>query len=213
MPKRETQVEYRLLRLLTDLTYLVLTGKCNPPACILRARVLFLAADALGVDLQPVKARMIAGNPAYTAWVEEHGRFPEDEGEAGSLADAGIQAMGNGFGVDSKKSWGGHLVLRRGDVLLDPSAPDCNRPARGIELPPLAVIGANKRLVPGGVLSGKVDGGCMFAYWPWPEASDTWQSAPDWQRSKVYARSVRKIVTGAKLLMRPWEKGGRGEKG
>jgi len=182
------------LGLLTTVTHFVLRPHCKPPACILRARALSLAGDAFGLTLAPVPVRLIAGNAAVGDFFRAEGRLPEQSEEWERLLAAGGWTVGVGFGEDSAKGWGGHLVCCCGDVLCDPSAPDATRERHALEIPPLAVGGWGMGPGADGPRAFFLPSGCFVVYEPAPDCSERWQSAPDWRRVRDYRKPVAQIV-------------------
>lgn len=200
MPRRLDPQAGPMLAALAHLTYSALRERCKPPACILRARVLFLVADALGIDLRPTPVIMWAGNPAFAAWVRQSGGPPTSPADWEAVRVAGGIVVQNGGGEDRPKFWGGHLVLRAGGYLLDPSAPDCDREHWGIALPPLAISDVDERFEAGLPLGAWTEAGCAAFYESRPDASERWRRSPDWTRTDAYANAVRGILVAVRAL-------------
>jgi len=182
------------LGVLTTVTHFVLRPYCRSPACILRARALSLAGDAFGLTLAPVPVRLIAGNAVVGEFLRAEGRLPEAAEEWQPLLDAGGWTVGVGFGEDSAKGWGGHLVCCCGDVLCDPSAPDVNRARHALEVPPLALGGWEREARPDRPRRFFLPNECFVVYESAPDCSERWQASPDWRRLRSYRKPVAQIV-------------------
>jgi hypothetical protein len=89
-------------------------------------------------------------------------------------------------------AFGGHLVTRVQDVIVDASLDQANRPQYKILIPPfMAVVISPKFLSGGHALAGTVNG-CEIIYTRLTDSS--WRTSPDWTNERTYRDTVNRII-------------------
>jgi hypothetical protein len=96
--------------------------------------------------------------------------------------------------------FGGHLVLRVRDLLVDASIAQASRPALQINLPPLVATEATEEFMRGAALPVNV-GGCCVQYHRLNNYS--FRTAPDWRERSRFVLPLRDVLSqlqGVKCL-------------
>jgi hypothetical protein len=173
-----------LLQRATDATASVLTlAGVEPSACILGTRVLTEALAYFGVSARPTPVRVLATNRAGLSAMEAGLPVDQWPDEAWSVGVDDRHPDHDLAATVSRRRFPGHLVAVADGWLLDPTAEQLNRPARG-----LWVEGTVGAPVPepwsdeAPMVLVDEDRGTTLVYSPSPLRPHTWQQAPDWRK-------------------------------
>lgn len=171
----------------------ILDREFKTDRCILSTRVAIEVLAAFGVTARPQPVSVLAFNPEAYKLLEEGTSeqelaaimraIPKDQ--PGGPWSVGVICTGEVDRVNSRYT--GHLVAlvdrerpfqAGGDVLIDLSLPQVNRPHKHIQLGPLAMY-YNPAIWDAGQQVGQVlESGTLVTY---ERANDTnWATAPDW---------------------------------
>jgi len=183
------------LKALMDSACAVFPRLYRPDGCIAAGRVLLRVLERLHVRARALPVVVEVANPVLVELIERHGRCYETAEEAQRWADAGAWQVSLGLPDTEPQPgrWPGHLVVVAWEgVVLDLTLPQCNRPAKGIRLAPVAVR------VPPEWLTGEGEqcfemNGSQIAYVARP-GDRSYLTTPDWRRPDRHAAAVEAIV-------------------
>lgn len=201
MPRRKREFEDLIARL-TPVVWPALREEYAPDCCIAATRILKGVFEHYGYTSQGVPCNVYVFNPKCHELMQK-GLVPEDPQERLALYEK-TGAWGLGITRDSERlgreipggRFGGHLVLKVRQVLIDATLKQADRPDKQIVLPDFAVM----RNVPGGFWTDKnftvfVDNGCTVTYEH--NHNYSYRAAPDWMRGAEFApylETVNKII-------------------
>lgn len=171
--------------LLTDGRRLILE-KFEPASCIASTRIGLEVLRSRGIECYPQATRVEALNPRAVEATKK------GQGYALGTYSLGVEGTG---AYDPAGSWDGHLVIvfkdAKGEVLLDLSADQMNRPQHGLRVEPVAVRLGAKGWPVGLMLPG---GGAIA----WERIrSRGYRQARDWSTRSRWEDVVAKIQAEA----------------
>lgn len=181
----------------------------TPNCCVVATKIAIDTLAAVGVRARPINTRYTALNRKYIALVEKHGRYPESVDELHEWTDKlGAWSLSTDVG-NHDGGFGGHLIaLVAEHVMLDLSASQAARPAKGIHIPG-PVIGAVPRPWPVGAIAPvELDQGGFLMY---ERVADdpVYRDAPDWKdplrRDNVtaaFVEAIREVFRGVDSLQK-----------
>lgn len=152
-------------------------------SCVMMARIIDLTIRDLGLGKpQIIPVEFIISNAKMTELAAEHG-VPDDEATYRAWFDAGAYCLQIDTEAPySESSFPGHLIVRVGNWLCDPSLDQAARPERGIDpenwvIPiPENWTGKADR----GELARVFDDGGAIAYRVLDMDPAAWLNSPDW---------------------------------
>jgi len=158
-------------------------NECAPDSCIESTRVLIEVARYFGVEVRPLAVRVQLFNAE--AWDQLQARVPLDEWTGGAFS----------LGIDGEAprtgKWNGHLVGLAPGHVIDASADQFSRPAKGITIDGPMVLPRP----PGWPASGgpaawlAPDDGLRIIYEPGVR-DPSWRKAPAWSGHRAAYREV-----------------------
>lgn len=158
--------------------------------CVLSCIVAHYALKRFGLNPKYRPVILEAYSPGYVAAAEAG--VPEAEMDP---AKCRVVAAGRGRPEGGGPGgWDGHLVLIEGEVLLDPSLDQCNRPEYGMALVPAAFpIPDPPGFERGEPLTGRLNGS-LIRYVPDP-GNQVWRGGKDWRdRHKIQREHGGKVI-------------------
>lgn len=169
-PERKLERLAQCARGVLDLVY-------TPDCCIAATRAGLSVLDALGIKARPRYVLAVAANAEWIADTHTGYMF-------GRTPPAWAVMIDPDETINLKKI-GGHVVIvgkvGSSKFLLDLSAYQFNRPARGIHIPEARLVGFRKPLVGSWAVGSQLAGGGLLGWRAHPkEHASTWQQAPDW---------------------------------
>jgi hypothetical protein len=187
-----------LISRLAPVVYPAMREEYTHDCCIAAASILKRVFAIYGYRAIEVPTQLEVYNAAMVKALDSQVRIP-DKGPARERFFDITGAWGIGITRESQAvaaakgiaSFGGHLIIKVGPYLLDPTIQQCNRPEKKIVLPPMLATRAAEF-----VRDGTVDlscGSCVVRY----TLTDnfTYRSAPDWKRRTTpFPETVRKII-------------------
>ena len=115
----------------------------TPNCCLNASRVTLDVLRHFGITAHPESVLVSLYNPTWVLLVEAHGRRPVTEAEAQQWVAMGGWCLGCGGLKEPSEAhggWDGHLVVRVGSMIIDPSAGQFDRPEKGIMVPQIVTI-------------------------------------------------------------------------
>ncbi len=160
--------------------------KFEPSSCIASTRIGLEVLRSRGIECYPQPCRIEALNPRAVQATRA--------GQGYALGTFSLEVEGTGL-YDPVGSWDGHLVIvfkdAQGEVLLDLSADQMDRPQHGLRVEPVAVRLGTKGW-PVGIM---LPGGGAIAWERIP--SRAYRQARDWTHRERWEDVVAKILAEA----------------
>jgi hypothetical protein len=197
-PRRQRELDDLINRLIL-IAYPALREEYTPDCCIAAAAILTRVFAEYGYKAEVLTVAVAVYNQAMVKVLNQGIAIP-NEPNAREMFFSITGAWGVGItpgsaAVSAKKGidgFGGHLILRVNDYLIDATIQQVSRPEKKIVLPPMLVIDKADELVKGGKRAVQV-GSCVVVYVP--IVNETYRTAPDWvRRSTPFPETVRKII-------------------
>lgn len=190
-----------LLKRLAPITYPALCEEYTFDCCIAAASILKRVFKQHGHQAEVIPVTVAVFNAAMLKLLS-HGPLPKDRQQRAMLMElsgawgVGIQPASAVLSVLSDRrggGYGGHLLLRVEDYLVDATIKQVDRPDKGIVMPPMIVTRGATRLLAENKLHIEIDG-CVVTYETLNDQS--YRTAPDWvRRSTPFPETVRKIIS------------------
>lgn len=198
-----------LLRRLDGVVWAALREEYAASCCIAACAVLRRVFDYYGYSSEPVPCNVYIYNGACSNMLDRGTRIPDDPAEKRRLyALTGAWAVGiteesetAGAPVPGGR-FGGHLLLRVRDALIDSTLKQADRPAHKIVLPNFLSM----RNAPGNFAGDRrielTVNGCWIVY---DQTSNyKFRHAPDWlRRTTPYPETVRRIIERVEAKCEP----------
>jgi hypothetical protein len=113
----------------------------QPRYCINAVRIGIDALKEFGVTAKPMSVRVEYMNKIWYDFMLENDGWPKNDEQRDELIAKG----GYCVGIDTKApttpdNWPGHLIMLAEAHIIDPSAIQFNRPAKGIDVPPVMMF-------------------------------------------------------------------------
>lgn len=171
-----------VLRALADEVWPVLARNFRPNCCVAATRICVDVLARFGVAAEALPTEPVVANDRFLAW---------ERGGRQGLVPPGAWVIE--VDLESTEGFPGHLVVAARSHglgwVLDPTAPQFSRPARGI-------------LVEGAVLLGPARGpvepvyflpaGAMIAYRVHSDPGIAWEHTPDWAHPKPHHKVLHR---------------------
>jgi hypothetical protein len=173
----------------------VLYTHFSPDCCLNGTRVFLDVMQAFNIEAQAVATHVIVANPPMWRLMRTTGSMPRSEEEAASWAAEGawsIEVSGE-LGARDEYGWPWHLVAVAGDVIVDSSARQFNRPARKILTPDVLVMrNVSPDFVTGGAVAYKLPTGTIASYRGRPDVR--FDDLPGFQRTSGNIAVAAEII-------------------
>jgi hypothetical protein len=190
-----------IIRSLAPVVYPALREEYCPNCCIAAVAILIRVFDHYGYKATAVPVTMRIYNAAMVKALENKIKISDDKERFFFLTGAwgiGIvpqsaAASGHFFGG----GYGGHLLVRAGNWLLDPTIRQADRPERKMPLPNMLFTEGARELERTGEL-GLMVGDCAVIYNTLDDQS--YRTATDWERRATpFPETVRRILARAEV--------------
>ncbi len=193
-----------LIDRLAPVAYPTMREEYRPDCCIAAAAILIRVFKECGYEAEPVPVTVEVYNEAMVKLLESGNPLPSDLERKRLLLD-----LTGAWGVaiapadtpvvsplrDQRRplggGYGGHLLLRVNEYLIDATIQQAERPEYQIKLPPMIVACHAERLMRDGKLFLEV-GTCHVVYRRITDES--YREATDWKRTKPFRQTVNKIL-------------------
>jgi hypothetical protein len=187
----------------------LILGNFREDSCIASTRVTVEVLGRLGIKARPLPVRFVTVNEAQFQRMQEIGRWPTAE-EYAQWKEETPEVWS--VGIDETPGrrpdgYPGHLVAIAGPYLIDASASQFSRPAKGIHLPDVLVLDHGGEL-DRGLLRINPAGGMIF--YGTLQNPPEYKSAPDWRERSRTADIIQQIVQELREHLRGGREEGRG---
>jgi hypothetical protein len=197
-----------LLRRLDGVAWGALREEYTPDCCIAACAVLRRVFDYYGHTAEPVPCNVYIFNAVCARLLERCGVPSNAEARRKLYALTGAHSVGiteeSEFAGAPVKGgrFGGHLVLRVRDALVDATLKQADRPAHKIMLPDFLTLRNAPRNFAGDRRIELTVNGCWLVY---DESNNQkFRHAPDWlRRTTPYPETVRRIIERVEAKCEP----------
>jgi hypothetical protein len=194
MPRKKRELK-DLIERLAPVVRPAILEIATPDSCIVTAAILRRVFQFYGYESQVIPTAVYIYNAQMVKLLGSGAKFPESTDERRKLF-ALTGAWGIGITPESKVAsgghgFGGHLVLRVGNAMIDASLQQADRPHRGIHIPPFIAVESSglTEYRPREVWLGDT----LVVYRRIDDFS--FKKAPDWQRrTSPFPETVSKII-------------------
>jgi hypothetical protein len=189
-----------LIEALTPVVRIVMREKYDSNCCIATCGVLRRALQHFGYESEPMPCTVGVFNAAMVKLLKTGMRFPEDYEERLRLASLfgawGVGLVPVSAPMGNHSGFGGHVVLRVQQTVIDASIEQAQRPDKNMTLPPLLAfeLGCEFLLQPRGQrFECLLPDGVNIIY---ERSTDySFRFATDWQRTgSPYVETLSKVV-------------------
>jgi hypothetical protein len=168
----------------------------RPDCCIAATAILNEVLDYFQLTATPLSVIATVFNPVMSERIAQEGMPSLEEAERDWLP-RGCYSLAVGVGDPEPGKWPGHLVtVLGGQVLIDLTLDQANRPQHGIVLPMPILAPCDPEFLAGEAQVAGIVGGCRVIYEARPddrsfERSNDWRSRK--RRTDVVGRAVRRL--------------------
>ena len=164
---------FKVLRALQETAWPILRTTFAPSCCIGATRIGLRVLQRFGIAGQPTVTLALAGNASFKRWV--------DGGQVGDPA-SDARFVGIDEHATPAAGFAGHLIITgkaQGEhYLLDLSAPQLDRPEKGIFVPGPVLLRFDR---PFEALTVTLSDGAFLTYEQHPNKALSFEQAPDWR--------------------------------
>jgi hypothetical protein len=194
MMMRLTRALDDLLFRLQHVAYPTLREEYAPQCCIAAAAILTRIFDIYGYRATVIPVSVMIVNAQMAKILKQGIEIPDDPEKRAMFFDV-TKAWGVGIcpaSAINEATYGGHLLLRVKEFLVDTTIKQAERPLKFIHLPEMIVCDMAHNLCTRGYLSLAI-GSCVVTYTRIQDES--YRTAPDWRRRATpFPETVRKII-------------------